>query len=223
MYLPTSAGRDGVSHFLAPENVVFAWALGLLVVLGTLQLVLFLFGLGLSSLFDHVLPDLHFDADAPSGLESILSLLGLGKVPLAVSLLLFLFLFSFVGYNLQLVLAATPLGALSALPAAGAAFVTTLPLLRLATDGVARVIPRDETLAVSEKTFVGRIARITLGTVTRERSSEARLEDDHGHAHYVQVIAEDDGDSFEAGDEVIIVRQEGSRFTVVRGPQTLLE
>lgn len=211
------------SHFLAAENVAFLVALGLFLVLGLIQVVSFVLGASVFSFLDHHLPDADFDAGAPtSGFAGVLSFLGLGRVPFAISLFLFLFLFSCVGYNLQLVLATTSIGRLSALPASLVALVVTLPLLRFVSSRVSRILPKDESLSVSEETFVGKLARITLGTVTRELASEARLEDDHGHAHYVQVIAENAGEVFKAGQEVIIVGRAGTRFTVVRGPDSLL-
>lgn len=146
------------AHFLAADNVVFLVALGLFLVLGVLQVVSFVLGASIFSFVDHHLPDADLDVGAPtSGFEAFLSFLGLGKVPFAISMFLFLFLFSCVGFNLQLVLAATSIGRLSALPASLVALVVTLPLLRWVSSGVARILPKDESLSVSEETFMGKI------------------------------------------------------------------
>jgi hypothetical protein len=220
---------EALSHLWAPENAPFAWALGIFLGVGILQVIAFFLGAHLFSALDHALPGADLDLDAgpdpalPGFLESASSVLGLGKVPIVISVLILLFAFAFVGYNLQLVLSLTPVGALAPGVAAAVSFVGSLPLLRLGNEVIARILPQEESLAVSEASFIGKIAVITLGTVTRERSSEARLLDEHGRTHYVHVVADEPGAEFHAGEEVILVGRDGPRFLVVGSFTSMME
>ncbi len=241
-----------LSYLLLPENVTFALALGLLLILGSIQLVSFLVGTELFGSLDdafggHGGPDIDLDGDvdvhasldgdvaadgntalaeaahhaAPTLGESLVSLLGLGKVPFIFSFLFFLFAYSAFGYNAQLLLIDLGLGPAPVWLGSLGAFVMSLPLLRAGNELMARVIPKDETTAVSEQTFVGKLARLTIGTATHARFTEARLEDEHGHTHLVQVFADEEGQSFTAGDQVVIVGRRGNQFTVVGAPAAL--
>ncbi|NLE84807.1 MAG: YqiJ family protein [Myxococcales bacterium] len=213
-----------LDYFLAPENVPFAVVAGLFGLMSVLQIVSFILGLeALSGLDDWLSAELSFDVDhVPTFGEALLSLLGIGKVPAAFSILFFLFGFASVGYGLQWGVATLSGSLWPSWLAGPVAFVFTLPLLRAANGVLAKVVPMDESFAVSENTFVGKLAVVTIGTMTHERSAEVRLEDEHGRHHYVQAVADAAGETFRAGDEVVIVGRQGSVFTVVRGPAALL-
>lgn len=213
-----------LDYFLAPENVPFAIVAGLFGLLSALQIVSFFLGLqALSGLDDWLSTELSFDVDhVPTFGEALLSVLGLGKVPAAFSLLFFLFGYASAGYGLQWGVAAIAGSPWPAWLAGSVAFVLTLPLLRVANELLAKVVPMDESYAVSENSFVGKLAVVTIGTMTHERSAEVRLEDEHGRRHYVQAVADTAGETFRGGDEVVIVGRQGSVFSVVRGPTALL-
>ena len=80
---------------------------------------------------------------------------------------------------------------------------------------MARIIPKDETEAVSEKSFVGCVATITIGTASKGKPAQAKLRDRLGNTHYVMVEPDIDGQFFETGSEVLIVMQTGSVFTAI--------
>lgn len=209
-----------IGYLLAPENVTFALAAGLLALMGVVQVLSFLFGFEPMSGVDDWLDGLGGDA-APTFGEAFLSLIGVGKVPVIFSLLLFLFSYACVGYGVQWVVGSLGSSLWPAWLASPVAFVISLPVLRGGNEVLAKLFPRDESYAVSEESFIGKLAVITIGTVTCERSAEAKLEDEHGRTQYVQVVADGEGESFGAGEEVVIVGKRGSAFTVVRGPYAL--
>lgn len=213
-----------LEYLLAPENFTFALAGGLLALVAVAQILSFLFGFApLSGLDDWLGGELSFEPGAtPTFGEVLLSFLGVGKVPVVFSFLLLLFGYASVGYGLQWVVGTTSGALWPAWLASPIAFVLTLPILRVGNALLERALPMDESSAVSEASYVGKLAVITLGRVTYERSAEARLEDDHGKTHYVQVVADVAGEVFDAGEEVVIVGRRGSAFTVVRGPAALL-
>jgi hypothetical protein len=216
------------AHLTAPENAAFGIALILLLALFALQLVGLLLGSELFAWMDSAVPelpeldlDLEVDvqaaASAGSGgfVDHLFAFLNLGRVPLIISLLAFLFFFSCIGYNLQFVLREMGLPLMPLLGASAISFAVSLPLLRLSNAGLARVLPKDESAAVSPDTFVGRVAVVTLGTVTAQRQSEARLTGPRGRTHHVQVIADSEGMEFHQGDEVLLVSRQGPRYAVI--------
>lgn len=213
-----------LDYLLAPENVTFALAAGLLAVISVLQVASFLLGFApLSGVDDWLGGDLDLSVDhTPTFGEALLSLIGVGKVPVVFSFLFFLFAYACIGYGLQWVIGALGFGLWPAWLASLAAFVVSLPVLRGGNEVLGKLIPGDESLAVSEATFIGKLAVVTLGTATYRRSAEAKLEDDHGRTQYVQVVSDLEEESFRAGEEVVIVGKRGSEFTVVRGPAALL-
>ena len=94
-----------------------------------------------------------------------------------------------------------------------AAFFATLPIVRIFGAGLARLIPQDETYAVSFDTLVGRVATIVTGTAraglsrpgeSRERARPDALCDGR---------AGSGGHAFKSGERVLLTKQiSGSRF-----------
>lgn len=206
---------------MAAYNAPFAIALASFCALGALQVIGFLLGSEWFSFMDDWLPDVDAGVDGastPGLLEGALSVLYVGRVPFAITLLLWLFAFAGIGYNLQLALIALGLAPAGAGWAALSSFVLSLPVVGIGNRVLARVLPSDETRAVSEEELVGLSAEITLGTVTSSRASEAKVRDRHQNTHYVQVVADEQGESFTRGDHVLIVGRSGHLYTVVRDP-----
>lgn len=138
-------------------------------------------------------------------------------------LALFLTLFGLLGLGLQsLVHSLTGGRLLPGLIAAPLAFLATLPLLRVTGGWVAELIPKDETSAVSERTFVGRIAVVTLGTARLGQPAQAKLRDEHGQTHYVLVEPDRPGFELTTGAAVRLVRRQGAVFTAIANSQEAL-
>ena len=218
-----------LEFLVAEENLAFSVALALMTLLALLEGVGTLLGAGLSGLVDALLPDsltpdLHMDAPetaTPGALSGLLGWLYVGKVPLLIVLILLLMSFGLGGLLLQS-LARSISGSLlpAGIASAGAALLA-LPVTRGSARFVARLIPRDETEAVSTGSFVGRVAVITLGRASPGSPAQARLRDEHGQSHYVMI--EPDGDSeLTAGSEVLIVKMRGHVFLAIPNPNPLL-
>ena len=60
------------------------------------------------------------------------------------------------------------------------AFVASLPIVRISGGALGRVIPRDETTAVSIESLVGRIATVVSGTARAGYPAQARVTTEHG-------------------------------------------
>ena len=190
---------------LEAYNAPFAIALLLMMVLLVIQV------LGVLDI------DLNIDTDGDGAIsagpvDGLLTLLGLGRVPLTVWLVVFLFFFAALGLGIQELatsLAGGPLDAWLAGVLAGAAAV---PVTSIVARPLGRILPQDETSAVGIDTLVGRRANITEGVARAGSPARARVKDIHGQSHYVMVEPHEGASEFRAGDEVLLVRREDNTF-----------
>ncbi|HPG27289.1 MAG TPA: YqiJ family protein [Myxococcota bacterium] len=221
----------------APENAPFAVALMVMLGIAVIEGVGAIFGAGLSSLLDTLVGDVDLDADVDGDVDGgsgqipgsgllthTLGWLRVGQVPILVLLIIFLTSFGLIGLGVQSVV----FGAIGRyLPAAVAwapAFAGALPSVRFFGGLIARILPKEETSAVSRDSFIGRIATITVGTATRGAPAEARLTDEFGRSHYVMIEPDLDTDRFSTGDRVLLVRVDGARFRAISPPtESLLD
>ena len=156
------------------------------------------------------------DANTPGAILRILSWVGVGKVPILVVAIVFLMTFAGTGLAVQAILKSfinhmAP-AALACIPALLLAF----PVTRHATSAIAKVIPKETTEAVSTRSFIGMVAKITIGTARTGHPAEAKLVDRFGRTHYFMVEPDLEDDTFETGSEVLLVRQDGPRFRVIQ-------
>lgn len=204
--------------FAASENLPFTVAISVMVAIALAEGVALLLGIGLSEAIDAMLPDVEMDLDVaatPAGASAFTRLLGwlqVGKVPVLMILIVFLTAFGILGLALQTVAAglfgAYLPGWLASIPV----FFLSLPVVRGGAGLLAAILPGDETDAVSEDTFIGRTAIITLGTASAGSPAEAKLTDQHGYTHYIMLEPDRDGVTFEQGTTVLITESIGGAF-----------
>lgn len=201
---------------LAPPNVPFAIALGVVALMGVVE-VLGTF-LGTSGLADS---DSDVDADAEGFAPKLLNFLHFGALPTTVIILLFCLGFSLSGYAIQF--GANQLtGRLApALAVSVPALLLALPLVRLGGAGLRKTLFREDTAAVSSDALLGRVATITLGETRRGTPSQAKLKDEFGTTHYVQVEPLHENGVYAAGSEVILVTRTGATYQVVGVDDTI--
>lgn len=188
-----------LDFLMAPENLPFAVALLLMLMIGAVEAV----GLGAGA----VDLDLAPDADA-----DLLGWLGVGQVPLLMLIVVLLALFGLVGIGLQQLAAAFIGAPLSPWLAAPVAFAASLPLLGISARALGRIMPRDETTAVSLDSLIAKRATVTVGSARRGSPARAQVRDAHGQVHYVMIEPNGDDQSIAAGETVLLVRREGDIF-----------
>lgn len=201
-----------MSILIAPETWPFAAALVILLALGIIEG----FGLFLGHSPSEWLQDfIHAPVD---GAEGMLGWLHLGKVPLLVLLVLFLMGFSTGGYVLQS-LAGGYLGAmLPAWLACIPATLTGLASTRTVGSLIARILPRDETVAVSENSLIGRVAVISRGTARAGYAAEAKVRDAHGKLHYVMVEPDLPAQVFGEGANIVLISKIARGYKCIANP-----
>jgi hypothetical protein len=213
---------------LASENLPFTVALAVMFGIAFLEGVTVLMGFAISGMLDALLPDFDMDFDieaeleAPSSISRMLSWLRVGKVPMLMLLIVFLTGFGLIGLALQSFLNGSFGFLLPNWLMSIPAFVLALPVVRIFGGALNRIMPSDETDAVSADSLVGRLATITLGTAASGSPAEARVRDMHGTTHYVMVEPDMAGESFAAQSSVLLVRNEGAVFKAITNPNPAL-
>lgn len=215
-----------MNQLLLPGNAPFVVAIGLMVVIGVLEALALLLGLALSQQADSFLVT-HFALDHTaasaadaSAIGQFLGWLHVGRVPLLMLIVLFLMGFAIVGLILQWVIAAVA-GHLLPVPLAVVlATLGALPFVRATGGVVGRYFPQDESSAISELDFVGRVAQVTLGEASAGNPAQARLVDEYGQAHYLRVEPDEPGQRFPRGETVLIVaRTSGTLYRAIVNPR----
>jgi hypothetical protein len=194
---------------LADHNVPFAAALVLMVLLAIAQAI------GLGDMFGDADLDADIDGDAAihaGPLDGLASLFGIGRVPFMVWLALFLFLFSAIGLGIQELAGSLTGSALDRWLAAVLAVGGSLSVTGALARPLGRLLPHDETTAVTLDTLLGRRATVTDGVARSGSPARARVYDYHGHPHHVMVEPHEASSELHSGDEVLLVRREGNQF-----------
>ncbi|CAB1058502.1 FIG00849341: hypothetical protein [Olavius sp. associated proteobacterium Delta 1] len=222
-----------INFLLAGQNMPFTVALTVMLIIAFLEGVSTLLGAGIFSFIDSLLPELDIDADVDADIDSpdfessglfsrLFSWLRIGEVPAIMLLVIFLTAFGLIGLGLQS-FAQKTLGSL--LPGSFASIPAVLlgfPIVRLLGGILGKIMPKDETEAVAETSFIGRIAVITLGNASPGKPAEAKLSDQFGQAHYVMVEPDEPDERFESGTQVVLVSQQGAIFKAIRNKSDAL-
>ncbi|MBH0114015.1 YqiJ family protein [Novosphingobium sp. YJ-S2-02] len=200
------------------QNLPFSVAIGVVAMLAVFQFV----GLG-DLLGGDTDVDLDLDTDGELALDSgLLSLIGLGRVPFIVWLMVLLSVFGVIGFAAQEFLESltgAPWTPWLVGPAAG---VVALPVTGAISRPLGRLLPKDETTAVDRASLVGRQAQIVIGTARQGSPARASVTDHFGQVHYVMLEPDNAGQTFEQGERVLIVRREGELFkAIARGDHYL--
>lgn len=195
---------------LAPENLPFAVALAFLAMLVMVQ------ALGLGDLLgDSDTPaDTHDLADLGGGMVSIL---GIGRVPLLVWLASFLASFALLGLSLQQLVTNIFGAPFAALPAAGMGILAAIPANAVLTRLLGRIWPHDESTAVDIGDLLGKRGTIAVGTAKRGSPARATIHDRFGQLHNVMVEPHEDDRALGQGTEILLVRREGELFFALDG------
>ncbi|MES0825358.1 OB-fold-containig protein [Ruegeria sp. SCP11] len=145
-----------------------------------------------------------------------LSWLGIGKIPFMIWVAVLLAGFGLSGMGLQLamrdLLGFDLPGWIAAIPAG----VFGVWFARGVGGVFARLLPKTETQAMSERLLARRRGVVTQGTATRGRPAEVRVTDRYGNSHYLRAEPLQDKDTLKQGTEVLVLRdRRRDRFVLV--------
>lgn len=198
--------------FTAPETWPFGAAMAVMVCVSIVEGAGLMLAHSPSLLLENLLPDVSDGADGPLGW------LHVGEVPLLILLILFLTGFAISGYVIQSAAYGIAGSLLPAWLASIPAFLAGISTVKGVGGLLAKIIPGDETSAVSEQTLIGRPGVIVKGHARNGMAAEAKVRDAHGKAHYVMVEPDIAEQTLEEGTAIVLVRKAGARFRCIRNP-----
>ncbi len=201
----------------AAETWPFTIATFLMLLIAVVEGLAMVAGANISEWLQSALPDPWDSVHGP--FDNVLGWLHVGRVPFLVLVVLFLMGFALAGFALNMV-ANRMFGLwVPTLISVPLAFFATLPFVRILGAGLARIIPQDQTFAVSFESLIGRVATIVGGTARPGYPAQARVANEHGQNLYIMVEPETDGVTFGSGEQILLKKQiSGSRFAGVVNP-----
>lgn len=203
--------------FLEPQTWPFTVATVLLLMIAILEGLAMLLGASVSE-WVHGL--IHHPDSADGPLDHALGWLHVGRVPLLVLLVLFLATFAVTGFALNMVSYRVFGLWLTPWISVPLAFIATVSAVRGLGNVLARVIPREQSFAVTFDSLVGLVATVVTGTARHGYPAQAKVVSQHGQTLYVMVEPDQDGVIFESGASVLLVRQlSGNRFSGIDNPR----
>jgi Protein of unknown function (DUF1449) len=137
------------------------------------------------------------EAESHNALSGLFLWINAGRLPLLILIILVLGIFSIGGFLLQGLAHAAG----TAIPVSIAAVVAaagSIPVIRNTSRGLARIIPRDESYAVSDSDFVGKV-----DTVSARASAES--------------------EALPVGASVLLVDRDAKSFIAISAPADLVE
>ena len=150
-----------------------------------------------------------------SAAGNILDLMGIRRLPLTVWLALFSAGFAGTGMAFQVLLHSVTGAMLPGNIAALLALVPGIAIARGLSGWISRLIPRDETAAISERSLGRRRGVVTVGTARRDQPAQVRITDHYGNNHYAMIEPFTDTDEIDQGTEVLVLRTRGGQLRLV--------
>lgn len=185
----------------APALYLYPLLAGLL--LGLLQIVTFFVG------GHHGGSDGFLESLEGSHLGEVFDWLNFGRVPFSILAMLLLVFFGLAGIALWQSLPLLPVWSYA---------VVAAPISVISTKGIggwiARVLPQDETYAVTAEQLVGLRGVVTLGPLDEGNPGNVRVRDHHGEVHTIRARPADYGVRIEQGAEVVVVEAAPGRARV---------
>jgi membrane protein implicated in regulation of membrane protease activity len=206
-----------LEHVMLPEVRPFAIAAAMILIVGSIEVVSMLIGASLSEMLGTTID---FGHPSDNGVLNAISWINLGGVPLLIFLLLLLGAFSITGFLIQDV-ARMVAGPLPATVASVGAVVVSIPLVRAASRGIARAIPKDESYAVGLGDLVGRVGEVVIGPLDQGPPGRVSVADIHGNRHFVWAVAAPTSLPLPQGTMVLLVDRAGTRFVAVKADDEL--
>ena len=206
-----------LEHVMAPEVRPFAIAAAMILIVGSIEVVSMLVGASLSELLG---TNIDFGHPSDNGVINAISWVNVGGVPLLIFLLLLLGAFSITGFLIQDI-ARMVAGPVPARAASVGAVAVSIPLVRAASRAIARVIPKDESYAVSLGDLVGRVGEVVIGPLDQGPPGRVSVADIHGNRHFVLAVAAPSSSPLPQGTLVLLVDRVDTRFVAVKADDEL--
>ncbi|WP_394172997.1 YqiJ family protein [Thalassotalea litorea] len=200
------------------NDVNFAFTVALTIVFGLalLEGLALVIGSSVMTLLDDLTGfdvDADVDADISSGgLTSVLGWLCLDRLPLLVWLILMLTSFGLTGLIYNYVVLSSLNAEFLFWFAKPVALFSALIITHTCGEAIAKIVPKNESSAVSVNAFSGKVAIITLGKARKGNAAQASLIDEFNQKHYVMVEPDNDDQEFLQGTQVVLIEKTDSSW-----------
>lgn len=184
-----------------PANRFFLWGLALIAAVLVLEIIATV--VGLSMMINHDVDvdidhDMHVngshDIEWDTGFSHTLSeVTGFGKLPVMVFVVLFVGMFSVFGLATNAFLHFSFPYFMGVALSSLVSFLITVPVTGRIAGFIARILPRDESNAISMEDLLGREATIIVGVATNHINATALVKDFYGVLHQVSVRTLEEG------------------------------
>ena len=219
-----------IEFLFLSANKPFMLSLMLMLAFTIIEVISVSLGMGLSDMIDSLIPEIDADIDidtadmsgGPDSIAKILAWFRIGEVPVIMLFIVFLTSFGLAGLLVQYITFSVVATPLPGLIATAIAIVASIPTVRICGGILGKYMPKDETYVVSENTFPGMVATITLGTAAMGKPAEAKLQDKNGQTHYLLVEPDNPDESFKQGEKTIIVSQNGAIYKVIQATSSAM-
>lgn len=194
---------------LADFNLYFGIAICFVVLLAFIEGLGLIIGLSLMNVLDQLTPiDIDSDIDVSSGgLTSVLGWLCINRMPLLVWLVIFLSSFGLAGYSLNYLTLISLNFVFSAFLVGITAIIFAVYFTKLVAKPLAKLLPKNESSALSNQSFVGLAGKITVGKASFENPAEAVIHDSYQQKHYVLVAPVSPQEVFVAGSDIVLIEK----------------
>jgi hypothetical protein len=203
---------------LAPDVRPFAVAAAIMMALGGIELLAMLIGFSIGEVFGK---EVAVDVDHGNGLGGLFLWINAGRLPLLILIILALGVFSIAGFFLQGVAHGVGISVPASIAALAAA-AGSIPVIRVASRGIARIIPRDETYAVDDADFIGHVAEVSIGPLDQGLPGRVRLKDVFGNWHSLVARASPESTPLPVGASVLLVDRDAKSFIAISAPADLI-
>lgn len=195
-----------LEQILSQTNYIFSGAIYTVLLFICLEIILSLIGFGFSEIINHV---------EYSETDFLSQSFGWFKegIPVSIYLIIYLLTFGITGTIFQFITSELISQYIICFPIA----ILSLVISKYIAKIVKKIIPKDETTAVSRKSFIGKVATITIGTTKKGIPTEAKVIDFFNKTHYI-IVEPIDENEFKQGDEVLITEEKGHLFNVIKIP-----
>jgi hypothetical protein len=209
-----------MSAFLAPESAPLLIATLVLLAIAVVEGLGLFLGLSASHWLDGLVGDHSLHVPDSGLLEAWLGWLHVGRVPILVLVVVFLGAFSVIGFAANAIVHGLLGVYIPALLAAPAAVVAAMPVVRFTGGALARLMPKDESSAVTLDSLIGRLATVVSGTARAGFPAQAKVTSEHGQVIYLMVEPDQSDVTFAATEQVLLVKRvSGTRFQGIRNPR----
>lgn len=184
--------------FIMSDNN-FIFQLSLATALGMITIEILSILIGHSLMFG----DMDVDVDSSTDIDfGVMNIVNPNRIPLAAFIFLFIGLFSIVGFSIQWINLNLSGSLFSMTFASIISLIITLPLARFVSIVVGKIMPRDETNAISKLSLIGSSGILSVGPIDGLHQGVARFADKYGVDH--QFLVRTTGIFIDTGETVVL-------------------